>query len=256
MIASTHMRLETDAAKPLAMDPWFSRLPRSLQDKLLSMGVTRRLPAGQVVVRRGQAHGGLFCLLQGAVLVMNELEPGNEGVLALFEAPAWFGEVGLFDGGAHSHTVQTDTPCTVMHLPRSALLAMLHDEPQAWYHLSLLMAAKLRLAFFALDERLKLSPEKLVARRLLAMAAGLGTRGSYKARIPIRQEHLAQSMGLARSTLNPILRNWCGIGWIQLTYGQILIQDLEALKAVAGIEGWPATYKDALGFSLDATAPA
>lgn len=249
------MDSEADTLKLLAADPWFSKLPQHLQRKMLSMGVRKRMQAGQSVIRRGQANGGLFCLLQGVVLVMNELEPGNEGVLVHFEPPAWFGEIGVFDGGAHAHTVQTDTPCTVMHVPRTALLALLREEPEAWHHLGLLLTAKLRLAFFALDEFAKLSPERRVARRLLMQAAGLGTRGAYRSHVDIHQERLAQTMGLARSTLNPILRKWCDADMIQLTYGRITIRNLEALKLLAGYETWPKAYKDALQQAPLNTAP-
>ena len=247
------MKLEANATKLLAVDPWFSQLPPPLQHKLLSMAVQKHFPAGQAIMRREQANRGLFCLLSGVLLVMNELEPGREGVLAYFDAPAWFGETGLFDGGPHTHTIQTDTPCTVMHLPRPALLALLREEPQTWHHLGLLVTAKLRIACFALDELVKLSPEQRVARRLLAQAAGLGMRQSYKPHIDIRQEQLAQTMGMARSTLNPILRKWSNANWIQLTYGRITILNLDELKVLACYETWPAMYKDALSSQHPAT---
>lgn len=240
------MKLETDVSRVLAVDPWFSKLPPNLQHKLLSMGAQKHLPAGQAIVRRGQPNSGLFCLLEGVVLAMNELEPGNEGVMAHFAPPAWFGEIGLVDGGTHTHTMKTESPCTVMHLPRSNLLTLLNEEPQLWYHLSLLLTAKLRIAFFVLDEMIKVSPEQRVARRLLMQAAGLGLRQTYQPHIDIHQEQLAQTLGMARSTLNPILRKWSAAKWIQLTYGRITILNLEELKVLAGYETWPESYKDAL----------
>ncbi|MEN9451640.1 MAG: hypothetical protein RLZZ369_699, partial [Pseudomonadota bacterium] len=69
------MKLETDVSRVLAVDPWFSKLPPNLQHKLLSMGAQKHLPAGQAIVRRGQPNSGLFCLLEGVVLAMSELEP-------------------------------------------------------------------------------------------------------------------------------------------------------------------------------------
>ncbi|HET8870550.1 MAG TPA: Crp/Fnr family transcriptional regulator [Aquabacterium sp.] len=241
-----HMNVDHNDSGLLAVDPWFSKLPQQLQQKFLAMAVHKSLPAGQTIVRQGQPHCGMFCLLQGAALVMNELDSCKEGVLAHLDPPAWFGEIGLFDGGSHTHTVQTDTPCTLMHIPRSSLLALLHAEPQAWHHLSLLLATKLRVSLFAMDEMLRLTPEQRVARRLLAKAAGLGTRQSYNAHIHIRQEQLAQTLGMARSTLNPILRKWSNAQWIQLTYGRITILDLNELKVLAGYETWPAMYQDIL----------
>lgn len=248
------MNLDADTSQLLAVDPWFSKLPKSLQDKILSIGVLKHVLAGQSLVRRGQPNSGLYCLLSGVMLAMNELEPGNEGVMAHFAPPAWFGEIGLVDGGAYTHTMKTESPCTVMYLPRSALMDLLQAEPQFWYHLSLLLTAKLRIAFFVLDEMIKTSPEQRVARRLLIQAAGLGLRQTYQPHIDIHQEQLAQTLGMARSTLNPILRRWSAAKWIQLTYGRITIVNLEELKLLAGYESWPEIYKDALKTS-EQTAP-
>lgn len=245
------MTLEAAPTQLLAADPWFSKLPPNLQHRLLSMGVQKRLPTGQAVVRRGQPNCGLYCLLQGVVLAMNELEPGKESVMAHFAPPAWFGEIGLVDGGAHTHTMQTDTPCTVLHFPRSALLSLLQQEPLFWHHVSLLLTAKLRIAFFVLDEVAKLPSEQRVARRLLIQAAGLGLRHTYRQHIDIHQEQLAQTLGMARSTLNPILRKWNDAKWIQLTYGRITILELDRLKELAGCDTWPAEYKDVLNAAID-----
>lgn len=246
------MNWETGASQLLAVDPWFSKLPPNLQHKLLSIGVQKHLPAGQVVVRRGQANSGLYCLLEGVVLAMNELAPGHEGVMAHFAPPAWFGEIGLVDGGAYTHTMKAESPCRVMYLPRSALMSLLHEEPQLWYHFSLLLTAKLRIAFFVMDEMVKSPPEQRVARRLLIQAAGLGLRQAYQPHIDIHQEQLAQTLGMARSTLNPILRRWSNAKWIQLTYGRITILNLDELKILAGYETWPEMYKEALKTPLPA----
>lgn len=247
------MNLDAYTSKLLAIDPWFSKLPSSLQHKLLAIGVLRQVPPGQSVVHRGQPNTGLYCLLDGVMLAMNEIEPGNEGVMAHFSPPAWFGEIGLVDGGAYTHTMRTESPCKVMYLPRPALMALLQAEPQLWYHLSQLLTAKLRIAFFVLDEMVKTSPEQRVARRLLIQAAGLGLRQAYQPHIDIHQEQLAQTLGMGRSTLNPILRRWSAAKWIQLTYGRITILNLDELKLLAGYESWPEIYKDALKTSQQAS---
>lgn len=235
-----------DTSRLLAEDPWFSKLPQTLQQRILTYGIVKHIPAGQSIVRRGQANSGLYCLLDGVVLAMNELDPDNEGVFAHFAPPAWFGEVGLADGGPYTHTMKADAPSTVLHLPRSALLSWLQEEPQGWHHISMLLTAKLRIAFFVLDEMVKPPAEQRVARRLLIQAAGLGLRHTYRPHIDIQQEQLAQTLGMARSTLNPILRKWSDAKWIQLTYGRITILNLDELKALAGYENWPEMYKEAL----------
>ena len=196
--------------------------------------------------KKAQELGKERKLLEGVVLAMNELDPGNEGVMAHFAPPAWFGEIGLADGGAYTHTMKTTSPCTVMFLPRSAILSLLQETPQLWHHIALLLTAKLRISFFVLDEMIKPPAEQRVARRLLILAAGLGLRQTYQPHIDIQQEQLAQTLGMGRSTLNPILRRWSDAKWIQLTYGRITILNLDEIKAQAGYENWPEMYKNAL----------
>lgn len=237
---------DTSHIQILDHDPWFSRLPPHIQQQLLSMAVVRQIPAGQSIVRRGQANSGLYCLLDGGVLAMNELEPGNEGVLAPFAPPAWFGEIGLVDGSPHTHTMNADTACSVLFIARHSLLALLQEEPAVWHHIAMLVTAKLRIAFFILDEMVKPPAEQRVARRLLIQAAGLGLGQTYRAQINIDQEQLAQTLGMSRSTLSPILRRWSDAKWIQITYGRITITNLEELKGLAGYDSWPDEYKEAL----------
>lgn len=244
------MPLDTSHVQLLDKDPWFSKLPHHIQQQLLSMGVVKHIPAGQSIVRRGQANGGLYCLLEGVVLAMNELEPGNEGVLAPFAPPAWFGEIGLVDGGPYTHTMNADTACSVLFIARNSLLTLLQEEPAAWHHISMLLTAKLRIAFFILDEMVKPPAEQRVARRLLIQAAGLGLGQTYRAQINIDQEQLAQTLGMSRSTLSPILRRWSESKWIQITYGCITITNLDELKALAGYDSWPDEYKEALRSDL------
>ena len=247
------MALSSNHIQLLDQDPWFSKLPPHIQQRMLSIAMIKHIPAGQSIVERGQANGGVFCLLDGVVLAMNELEPGNQGVLAPFAPPAWFGEVGLADGGPYTHTMHADTACTLLLLTRTSLLALLQEEPVLWQHISMLLTAKLRISFFVLDEMVKPPAEQRVARRLLIQAAGLGLGQTYRPQINIDQEQLAQTMGMSRSTLNPILRRWSDAKWIQLTYGRITILNLDELKALAGVDSWPDDYKEALRTDLTQT---
>lgn len=244
------MSLDSSHTTLLSKDPWFSKLPQHVQQQLLSMAVIKEFPAGQSIVKRGQANGGLYCLLEGVVLAMNELEPGNEGVLAPFAPPAWFGEIGLVDGGPYTHTMNADTACSVLFIARTSLLSLLQEDPAVWHHISMLVTAKLRIAFFILDEMVKPPAEQRVARRLLIQAAGLGLGQTYRAQINIDQEQLAQTLGMSRSTLNPILRRWSEAKWVQITYGRITITNLEELKGLAGYDSWPDEYKEALPSNL------
>lgn len=143
----------------LLLDPWFSQLPEALRKQIVAMGIVRKAVPRQKLFERGERNTGVFCLLEGTVLVMNEAEPGMEGVLVHFDPPAWFGEIGLFDGGPHTHTVLAATACSLLHLPRNLVLRLIEQTPEYWQHFSMLLAAKRRLASFAFDEFVKMPLE-------------------------------------------------------------------------------------------------
>lgn len=234
----------------LKFDPWFSKLPTEFQDRLLPIGVPQKVPAGRTIFYRGDENSGMYCLLQGSVLIMNEVAPGQDGLLLQLTPTAWFGEIGVFDDGAHTHSAEADSPCSLLHFPRAPLLAILKKDPEYWQHLSKLLTTKLRLAFFAFDEFVRLPNETRLARRLLMVAAGAGHSKRFNPVIDLHQEQLAQSLGISRTTLNPILRKWADDGLITLSYGRITIDNVERFKEVAGYENWASVYKEGLGLPL------
>lgn len=82
---------------------WFSHLPPSLQDSLLSLARVRRLSPGQRLFKRGDPPCGLYAVLEGAIRVGAVSEQGKEALLSLIEPPHWFGEISLFDGQPRTH---------------------------------------------------------------------------------------------------------------------------------------------------------
>ena len=153
---------------------WFSHLPASLQDSLLAAARVRRLSAGQRLFQRGDPPCGLYAVLEGAVRIGAVNEQGKEALLSLVEAPHWFGEICLFDGQPRTHDAFGLGPCTLLHIPHTALLTLLDEQPVYWRQLALLMSQKLRLTFINL-EQLSLMPAPVrLAHRLLMIAEGYG----------------------------------------------------------------------------------
>lgn len=240
------MEFGTAHLHALELDAWFTRLPEELRKQLIAIGSVRRVAPRQTLFERGQPGSGVYCLLEGTVLVMNEAEPGHDSVLGLLDPPAWFGETGLFDDGPHTHTVVSGTESTVLYLPRTLLLRLLDESPQYWRCFSLLLTAKLRLSFFLFDDSVKTPLEVRFARRLLLKAAGMGIRTAYRPSIDIHQKEMAEVMGVGRSSLNPLLGNLAKRGLVRVEYGRITILDLDGIKELAGFHRWAGVYRSLL----------
>jgi CRP-like cAMP-binding protein len=214
---------------------WFSHLPVSLQDSLLSAARLRRLSPGQRLFKRGDPPCGLYAVLEGAVRVGAVSEQGKEALLSLVEPPHWFGEICLFDGQPRTHDAYGVGQCTLLHIPQNTLLTLLDEHPQHWRQLALLMSQKLRMTFINLEQLSLLPAPARLAHRLLMIAEGYGETTPPRRVLQLPQEQLAAMLSLSRQTTNQILKELQGQGVIGLSYGEIEILDAERLRTLATI---------------------
>jgi CRP-like cAMP-binding protein len=70
---------------------------------------------------RGDPPDGLFAVLDGAVRIAATTESGKKALLALLEAPTWFGEIAVFDGRPRAHDAVADENTLVAQVPQTAL---------------------------------------------------------------------------------------------------------------------------------------
>lgn len=211
---------------------WFNALPAELQDALLASAQVQRLTASQVLFRRGDKPCGLYAVVEGGMRIGAVNAAGKEALLTLVEPPYWFGEISLFDGQPRTHDAFAESPCTLLHLPQTNLLALLEQQPQYWRDFALLMSQKLRLAFITLEEMSLLPAAPRLARRLLLIAENYG-EGEPRRVIHLPQEQLALMLAISRQTTNQILKELQSLGILRLTYGEIEILDLPRLRQAA-----------------------
>lgn len=213
---------------------WFAGISLRLRQFLLDAAVLRSIAAGERLFSRGDAPDGLYCVIEGTLKVSGTGESGKEALLVVLEPPNWFGEIALFDGGQRTHDAVAVAPACLLHVPQTALLRLLENEPGHWRELALLLADKLRLAFIALEAMTLLPAPRRLAQRLGMIAEGYGSaRGAERSLLRIPQEQLAQMLALSRQSVNQILKEFEAKGILRLHRGGIEIVDLAALRAEA-----------------------
>jgi CRP-like cAMP-binding protein len=217
---------------------WFSQLPPEFAFALLQMAKLRTLQAGDALFLRDSPPCGLYALVAGAIRISGHSGQPNdarEALLVMLTPPQWFGEISVFDGSARTHHAHAAEPCLLLQVPHEELLAWLHNHPQHWRDLAVLMADKLRMAFVSMEEQTVLSAPLRLARRLVGMAQGYGQRtedGSTRRVLAITQEELALMIGVSRQTTNQILNALKGQRIIRIQRGALEILDLSALRAL------------------------
>jgi CRP/FNR family cyclic AMP-dependent transcriptional regulator len=136
----------------LKSSEWFAALDPAFQQAVLASSHVMVLGAGKPVFHRGDPGDGIYCVLSGAVRFGAIAPSGRELIVALVEAPEWFGEIALFDGGVRTHDAWVDVPSTLLHLPLRHLTGILASDPGVWQHLGRLLVRKLRVALSLLED--------------------------------------------------------------------------------------------------------
>lgn len=212
-----------------ASSAWFRSLPPGLQAWLVEHSDVRVLHAGQRLFARGDAPDGIYAVADGAVRITSVTEGGQEALLAVIEAPQWFGEIALFDGAPRTHDAWAETDTVLLHVAQHTLATFLQEQPAHWPHFGRLLTQKLRSLFTAVEDMVLLPPKHRVARRLVHMSAGYGARVGQTRELAVSQEQLGLMLALSRQTVNQALKELEADGAILRRRGVIEILDTERL---------------------------
>src|SRR5215510_391314 len=216
---------------------WFGALDPGFQRALLGSARVMRLAAGQSVFHRGDPGDGIYCVLSGAVRFSAVAPSGMESIVALVEAPEWFGEIALFDGGVRTHDAWADVPSTLLHLPLRHLTRILAGDPGVWQHLGRLLVRKLRAALSLLEDMALEPPRVRLARCLINLFEGCGQRKAEPpCRVRVSQERLGMMLSLTRQTVNELLRQMEKESIIECERGGVRVLDPGRLRKAAGLD--------------------
>ena len=117
----THQR-----ATALRRLPLFSSLDEPAIAELAGRARWLQPRAGESLVRQGEPAGGLYVVVQGAVVPIDEAK--TRARLAVLEAGDFFGEISLFTQRPHNATVEALVDSHVLCLGRSAIWSLLQDN--------------------------------------------------------------------------------------------------------------------------------
>lgn len=186
---------------------------------LVSMARPVRLAHGEDLFLQGEPSQGLFCVLDGALLVSNVDRDGKVAVLSQVEPVQWFGEISTLDRGPRHFSAHANGDTKVLCVDGAVLEPWLNAHPLCWRDLGVLASGKLRVALDVIQEQAFLPLEQRVFRRLERIASGYGSRVTPKKRVRIPQEVIAQMLGVSRQSANRALKYLEEVGLIARSYG-------------------------------------
>jgi len=180
-------------------------------------GKTRaELRRRQIVFSQGAPADAVFYIEKGRIELRVLSQQGKEAILATLGIGDFFGE-GCLAGHQPLRiaTAVAATECSIMRLEKSAMIAMLHDEPVfAALFISYLLGRNIRVEEDFVDQLLDSSEIRLA--RLLLRLANLSEAGKPDAVIPkISQETLADIIRTTRSRVSFFMNKFRKLGFIE-----------------------------------------
>jgi CRP/FNR family transcriptional regulator, cyclic AMP receptor protein len=195
---------------------------------LLAACQPRRFGRREVVFHVGDPGDHLHLVVSGRFAVRVPTADGNMVTLGLVGPGGTFGELVLLDAGRRrSATVVALEPGGTLALGSAQFGMLRRQHPQLDRVLNELLAASVRRLTDLGAEALYLPVDRRLARRLVTLA------DQYDGAIPLTQEDLADLAGTTRATANGVLRRFAGRGMLRLARGRIVVEDVQALTALA-----------------------
>lgn len=213
-------------ANHLAVLPVFSVLGQGDRELLAGQALLRLYDRGESLFERGQPADRLFCVVHGAIRVVRRGPGGREKVIHLLEGPALVAEVPVLMGIDYPASADCAEPCTVLVLPRSAMLdSFRRDQDLA---LKLLGAAMSRM--HELTASLTAHGQRSGAVRAASYLLGLSHSQGDELSLPAAKKDVACFLGLQPESFSRALGSLKKDGLIEVDEQRVRILDRAALE--------------------------
>jgi CRP/FNR family transcriptional regulator, anaerobic regulatory protein len=195
----------------------------------------RSVAARQVILREGAEPSEIFTLFRGWAFLFRLLPDGRRQIIS-FLLPGDLIGLQTLNGRPMPFSVQSLTEVTLCGLATGPMKDLLGASAAFRRHVRMLRARE----FEALVERLsdlgRRSALERTARMILELHARLKARGMArqdKFQFPLRQEHIADALGLTPVHVSRTLRHLRSLGMIERARETLAIHDFQRLSEIA-----------------------
>ena len=196
------------------------------------------IPARTVLGREGDSKNECYILLEGWGFCYKDLEDGGRQIINFRLAGDLMGiRNRLFQVSDHSYGTITKSKVAVLSFDR--FQEIIENMPGLGQALLWTIARDEAMISEHLVSLGRRDANERISHLLMELAdrmefAGIAPEGVLKC--PLTQEHLADALGLTSIHVNRILRSLRERGLVTLSHGELIIQDLHGLKALAGYD--------------------
>lgn len=185
----------------------------------------------QQVFVEGQPGDRLYIVVSGMVGLGHRCPDGRSHLLAIVGPSDIFGELSLFDPGPRAATATALSEVHALAVDRQTFRTWIAEHPQIAERLLRMLARRMRHTEDDLCDLIGTDVAARVAKHLLRLSHRFGVQDDGAVRLThnLTQADLAQLVGACRETVNKVLADFAGNGWIRLDTKSIVITESESL---------------------------
>lgn len=175
---------------------------------LLTGGVTRSFPSGDLLLREGDPTNHVFVLVTGWVRVFSTSMDGREVLLGLRGPGDVIGDLAALHGWSRTASVRTLHGVTAVQLLSAQFVHSLHTRPRIAVAMLKQMSTRLRESEITRVDFATLDVTKRVARYILWLVEqhGVSESGGLSLRMPLTQQDIANRVGASRRAVARAMR--------------------------------------------------
>jgi CRP-like cAMP-binding protein len=222
----------------LRSSPMFAGLAAPELQALAAAVREDHIGAREYVFREGDPARWFCLVVSGRVKILRQSRDGKEVVLELLGPGEPFGGVAVFERRPYPASAQATEATEVLKIPQDVILPVAERHPALVREMALMIGRRLRAAHDTVKS-LAVDP---VERRLAAALLRLGAQESIRERrglvlgFHVTRQTLADMTGTTVETAIRIISRWIKNDVVADTGGRLVLQDVEALRALAECE--------------------
>jgi CRP-like cAMP-binding protein len=224
------MNREQDMVHPL-----LEQLPPELLDSMAQRIQKRHYPKASIIFHQGEQPRGLYFIDTGLLQFGIDSPAGHSTCIGIAKQGFYLGDCEILAAKPHFSRATAFTDCTISLLPREDFEQAMRDSTSFATAVAQRLAKSLHLVQMVQMARHQYSAEQNIAGIILYLARHFGTLfsdGRYRVDLELSQDQLADMAGVTRQSIHKPLQAWKAAGWIDYRYGNLVVQDINALLAL------------------------
>lgn len=195
----------------------------------------RTYPKDQIIIFGGESPEKVFYLLSGKVAQYDISYRGDEIVINIYKAPAFFPMAWAINKIENKYFYKTEDETIVRIAPPEDVVQFLKNNPEVTFNLLSRVYSGIEGVLARTVHLMAGSARSRLMYELLIECRRFGKKVSDNTyRLNVYESDLAAYSGLARETVSRELSHLKDKGIIEVSHGQILLKDLKQLEKLLG----------------------